>query len=131
LKRPTGGAAHLSLQRKNGLPDVTEPTVDLFARDGSLLAWTYYLLKDSLDLVSPLVCERIKHEVGRRINAVNLERNDFWWMGLTRKNVNNWTPWICSNWLTTVLILEQDPDRRARAVYKILECLGGSSMSCG
>jgi len=44
-------------------------------------------------------------------------------MGLTSKKVNNWTPWICSNWLATVLILEHDPDRRARSVYKILECL--------
>jgi hypothetical protein len=120
-----GVPAHLSLQRQgNGLPDVTEPTVDLFAAEtGSLLAWTYYLLKDSLDKVSPLVSERIAYEVDRRINTVNLERNDFWWMGLTSKKVNNWTPWICSNWLATVLVLEKDPDRRARSVYKMLECL--------
>lgn len=119
-----GVPAHLSLQRRGpGLPDVTEPTVDLFAAEtGSLLAWTYYLLKDSLDVVSPLVSERIKYEVERRINAVNLARDDFWWMGHTRR-VNNWTPWICSNWLTTVLVFEQDPERRARSVYKILECL--------
>ena len=119
-----GVPAHLSLQKSGpGLPDVTEPTVDLFAAEtGSLLAWTYYLLKDSLDVVSPLVSERMKVEVDRRINAVNLARDDFWWMGLTRR-VNNWTPWICSNWLTTVLVFEQDPDRRARSVHKILECL--------
>ncbi len=119
-----GVPAHLMMQRRGpGLPDVSEPTVDLFvAETGSLLAWTYYLLKDSLDLVSPLVCERIQYEVDRRINTVNLERNDFFWMGLTRK-VNNWNPWICSNWLVTVLVLEQDPERRARSVYKILECL--------
>ncbi len=119
-----GVPAHVALQRRGaGLPDVTEPTVDLFsAETGSLLAWTYYLLKDSLDRVSPLVCERIKHEVDRRIISVNLERNDFWWMGLTRR-VNNWTPWICSNWLAALLVLEQDTGRRARSVYKILECL--------
>jgi len=119
-----GVPAHVALQRSGpGLPDVTEPTVDLFAAEtGSLLAWTYYLMKDSLDRVSPLVCERIRHEVDRRIISVNLERNDFWWMGLTRR-VNNWTPWICSNWLTALLILEQDAGRRARSVHKILECL--------
>ncbi len=119
-----GVPAHVYLQRKGqGLPDVTEPTVDLFsAETGSLLAWTYYLMKDSLDVVSPLVSERIAYEVNRRINAVNLARDDFWWMGLSR-SVNNWTPWICSNWLTTVLVLEQDPERRERSVHKILECL--------
>ena len=119
-----GVPAHLSLQRKGfGLPDVTEPTVDLFAAEtGALLAWTYYLLKDSLDARFPIVSERIRHEVDRRILAVNLERVDFWWMGLTRK-VNNWNPWISSNWLAAVLILEENPARRARSVYKILGCL--------
>jgi hypothetical protein len=119
-----GVPAHLSLQRKGfGLPDVTEPTVDLFAAEtGSLFAWTYYLLKDSLDARFPLVSERIRHEVHRRILTVNLERDDFWWMGQTQK-VNNWNPWICSNWLAAVLILEENPTLRARSVYKILECL--------
>ncbi len=119
-----GVPAHVGLQRRGpGLPDVTEPTVDLFAAEtGSLLAWTYYLLKDSLDTISPLVCDRIRYEVDCRINRVNLERDDFWWMGLTR-TVNNWTPWICSNWLATVLILEEDSVRRARSVVKVLECL--------
>lgn len=119
-----GVPAHVGMQKAgSGLPDVTEPTVDLFAAEtGSLLAWTFYLMRDSLDLVSPLVSERIRVEVERRINAVNFARDDFWWMGLTR-SVNNWTPWICSNWLATVLILEQDQGRRARSVQKILECL--------
>lgn len=119
-----GVPAHLSLQRKGfGLPDVTEPTVDLFAAEtGSLMAWTYYLLKDSLDARFPIVSERIRYEVHRRILTVNLERDDFWWMGHTRK-VNNWTPWICSNWLAAVLILEENPTLRVRSVYKILECL--------
>ncbi|NLI27880.1 MAG: heparinase [Acetobacter sp.] len=106
-----------------GLPDVTEPMVDLFAAEtASLLAWTSYLLKDSLDRISPLVNRRIVYEVDRRIITVNLARNDFWWMGGTGR-VNNWTPWICSNWLTAVLLLEEDPERRARSVHKILVCL--------
>ena len=52
-----GVPAHLGMQRKGtGLPDVTEPTVDLFsAETGSLLAWTVYLLGDRLDKVSPLL----------------------------------------------------------------------------
>ena len=120
-----GVPAHVGMQRAGaGLPDVEEPTVDLFAAEtGSLLAWTYYLLKDSLDAVSPLVSARIRYEVDRRINAVNLARDDFWWMGFTDRTVNNWNPWICSNWLATVLILEDDPELRARAVHKIMRCL--------
>ncbi|MCK4346137.1 MAG: heparinase II/III family protein [Bacteroidales bacterium] len=120
-----GVPAHLSLQQKgNGLPDVTEPTVDLFAAEtGMLLSWTYYLLGDQLDSISPLINERILYEVNRRILDVNLERDDFWWMGLKGNKVNNWNPWVCSNWLTAVLILEQDPERRIQSVKKILRCL--------
>jgi hypothetical protein len=119
-----GVPAHVGMQHHGpGLPDVSEPTVDLFAAEtGSLLAWTRYLLRDSLDTVSPLLAERISYEVGHRINTPSLTRDDFWWMGLSR-SVNNWTPWICSNWLACVLILEQDQDRRAQSVYKVIECL--------
>jgi hypothetical protein len=120
-----GVPAHVGAQKRgNGLPDVTEPTVDLFAAEtGMLLAWTDYLLGAELDGVSPLVRERIAYEVGRRILAPCLERNDFWWMGFSGRTVNNWNPWICSNWLASVLILEKDPERRAASIEKILRCL--------
>jgi hypothetical protein len=120
-----GVPAHVGAQRRGeGLPDVTEPTVDLFAAEtGMLLAWTDYLVGDRLDRISPLVRERIHYEVERRILSVNLERDDFWWMGFDGRIVNNWNPWICSNWLTAVLILEKDPDRRIRSIHKILKSL--------
>src|SRR5205814_56027 len=48
----------------------------------------------------------------------------FWWMGFgERKNVNNWNPWINSNWLAAVLLLEADPRRRTASVYKIMRSL--------
>lgn len=120
-----GVPAHVSLQsRRQGLPDVTEPTVDLFAAEtGMLLAWIDYLLGSELDKISPLIRERIHHEVQRRIISVNLERDDFWWMGSSGTKVNNWNPWICSNWLTAVLILEKDSERRIQSIHKIMRCL--------
>jgi hypothetical protein len=120
-----GVPAHVGAQKRGaGLPDVTEPTVDLFAAEtGMLLAWTDYLVGDRLDHISPLVRERIRYEVDRRILSVNLERDDFWWMGFDGRIVNNWNPWICSNWLAAVLILEKDPERRIRSIHKILRCL--------
>ena len=121
-----GVPAHLGMQRKGtGLPDVAEPTVDLFsAETGSLLAWTVYLLGDRLDKVSPLLTERVYLEVDRRILTPNFQRNDFWWMGFEPgREVNNWNPWINSNWLTAVLILERDDAKRRRAVYKIMRSL--------
>ena len=121
-----GSTAHLGMQRAgNGLPDVTEPIVDLFAAEtGALLAWTDYLLGDRLNQVSPLLRKRIRAEVDRRVLTPALQRDDFWWMGFgERKNVNNWNPWINSNWLTAVLLLEADPRRRTASVYKIMRSL--------
>jgi hypothetical protein len=120
-----GVPAHVSAQKKgSGLPDAAEPTVDLFAAEtGMLLAWTDYLLGEQLDGVSPLVRERIFYEVQRRVLSVNLARDDFWWMGLNGQKVNNWNPWICSNWLTAALLLEKESDRRIQSISKILTCL--------
>ena len=119
-----GVPAHVGLQKRGpGLPDVSEPTVDLFAAEtGMLIAWTYYLVGDELARISPLITERMCIEVQRRILSVNFAREDFWWMGFNR-TVNNWNPWICSNWLTAVLVFEADPDRRAESVHKIMRCL--------
>ena len=120
-----GVPAHVGAQKRGaGLPDVTEPTVDLFAAEtGALLAWTDYLVGDRLDAVHPLVRERVRLEVDRRILVPNLERDDFWWMGFSPREVNNWNPWINSNWLASVLLLERDPQRRVRAVAKIARSL--------
>lgn len=120
-----GVPAHLYLQKKGpGLPDVNEPVIDLFAAEtASLLAWTSYLLKSSLDSITPMINERIKTEVQRRFLEPGLKRNDFWWMGFGERIPNNWDPWICSNWITAVLVLEDDPQRRNAAVKKIGECL--------
>ena len=120
-----GVPAHLRLQKAGaGLPDVNEPTVDLFAAEtGSLMAWTDYLVGDKLDAISPLIRTRLRAEVERRILVPNYEREDFWWMGFSGGRVNNWNPWVNSNWLTAVLLLETDTDRRTQAVYKIMRSL--------
>jgi hypothetical protein len=120
-----GVPAHLGAQKTGtGLPDVAEPIVDLFAAEtASLLAWTDYLAGELLGKVSPLVPERIRLEIDRRILTPCLTREDFGWMGFKGGPVNNWNPWICSNWLTAALLVERDDARRRAAVTKIVTCL--------
>ncbi len=120
-----GVPAHLGAQKaKVGLPDVTEPIVDLFAAETAAeLAWTLYLLEPSLRQVSRLVPDRIRFETARRILTPCLDRDDFGWMGFHGPPPNNWNPWICSNWLTSTLIVETDKARRVAAVKKIVRCL--------
>lgn len=120
-----GVPAHINAQRAGvGLPDAAEPTVDLFAGETvALLAWTLHLVGARLDEVSPLVGARILLEADRRVLTPCLERDDFWWMGFGNRQVNNWNPWCNSNWLTAVLLLEPDEERRQKAVAKILRSL--------
>jgi hypothetical protein len=120
-----GVPAHVGAQKRGaGLPDVSEPIVDLFAAETAmLLAWTDYLVGDALDRVSPLVRERIRLETERRVLGPCLERDDFWWMGFGERSVNNWNPWIVSNWLAATLLVEKDPARRVASVHKALRCL--------
>jgi Heparinase II/III-like protein len=120
-----GLPAHLGAQKAgSGLPDGAEPIVDLFAAEtASLLAWIGYLAGDALASVSPLVPERIRLEIDRRVLTPCLTRADFSWMGFSGAPVNNWNPWISSNWLTAALLIERDEARRQAAVSKILRCL--------
>jgi len=122
-----GIPVHLSqIQRTgNGLPNVEEPTIELFSAERSAaLSWTYYLIGDRLDHVSPFLRQRIEYEVNRRILTPFLNRNDFWWMGRAeRKDLNNWTPWIISNVITSALLVEKDTNRRAEIIFKCIQIL--------
>jgi hypothetical protein len=120
-----GVPAHVRQEAGRGLPDRDEPTVALFsAETAAQLAWTIYMVGPQLEEVSPLIVPRVRSEIDRQILTPALERDDFWWMGFGRaRSVNNWNPWICSNWLATVLLIEQDEDRRVKSVAKIMRAL--------
>jgi hypothetical protein len=113
------------MKRQDRLPDVTDPIIELFsAETAAQLAWTYYLLKNKLDSISNMVCERVQLEVKRRILDPYLDRTDFWWMGFHQERMlNNWNPWCNSNCLSAFLLLEDDPQRRAKAVTKAIHSL--------
>jgi hypothetical protein len=123
--------AHVGVQKARvGLPDVTEPIVDLFAGESAVtVAWTLYLLGPELDRVSPQTSRRAEIELQRRILTPVLDRDDFGWMALhvtsPEHRPNNWTPWISASVLTTTLLSEPDAVRRVRTAHKMLRSLDG------
>jgi hypothetical protein len=123
--------AHIGAQKAGvGLPDITEPIVDLFAGESAVtVAWTLYLLGPGLDRVSPQVRRRAEFELQRRILGPVLDRDNFGWMALNvthpDRRPNNWTPWIAASVLTTTLLSEPNPDRRTQTVHKMLRSLDG------
>ncbi|MGJ7030625.1 heparinase II/III domain-containing protein [Niabella hirudinis] len=118
-------SAHLSLQSsKIFFPDHREQIIDLVAGDtGSLFAWIYYYFHHELKKMNPLLEMRLKKELENRIIAPYIQRDDFWWMALRYKPgdlVNNWNPWCNSNVLQTYALIEEDPEKLARAVYRTM-----------
>lgn len=114
--------AHIFMQRAGAdLPDITEPIVDLgVGETGALVAWVDYLLSAELDTISPMIRKRLAHEVQTRLLEPCLDRADFWWMAWDTQGhpINNWNPWIVANWLSSALLIEKDPELRARHVEK-------------
>lgn len=123
-----GVTAHIGSQKRgSGLPDVSDPTVDLFgAETAAVLALTDYFVGNQLDKVSPLLRERISIEVNRKIlNSYENEIARYGYLGNGKRNikVNNWDPWVVSNCITAFLLLEKNQDRRVKLMQQSLSLL--------
>lgn len=93
--------------------------VDLFnAESASLIAWTGKELKAELDRFSPLLYKKIEQEINYRILTKVLGKREWW-----KTAGMNWNPWICSNWLTCVMLYEKDAALRQKAVTEIEGCM--------
>ena len=101
-----------------GLPDVENPVVDLFsAETAAVLGMADYFVGEKLDKINKLLRKRIYYETNKRIFEPMLTKSDnYSWMSKT-KSVNNWNPWIMSNWISATLLLEKDEKRRAEMIY--------------
>lgn len=118
-------SAHLSAQHsKRSLPDYKEHVIDLTSGDlGSLLSWTYYFFHAEFDKVNSVISERLRHELQERILDTYMKEDRFWWMAFHYKPgalVNNWNPWCNSNVLQCFLLLENDKETLAKAVYRTM-----------
>lgn len=110
-----GVPAHIG---QTGLPDVDNPVVDLFtAETASVLALADYFIGSKFDKINPLIRKRIYTETNKRLFIPMMTKGDNYnWMSKT-KAVNNWNPWIMSNWMLSNLLLEKQPLRRANMLY--------------
>ncbi len=99
------------------IPLTGEQTVDLFnAETAGLVAWTAYMLKPQLDKAVPELYGRIQGEISRRV-LEPARKTDYWW----KKAGMNWNPWICSNWLTCVVLFEDDAQKKSEAIAQIVK----------
>ena len=106
------------------LPDVENPVIDLFAaQTAATVTLCCHLLSEKLDGVTPLIRQRVRREVKTRVLHPFFRRDDFWWMGMIRRDINNWTPWILSNILICLLHWEADEARLREGLVRVMEML--------
>ncbi|MDY5655721.1 MAG: heparinase II/III family protein [Prevotella sp.] len=98
------------------VPRAEDQNVDLFnAETAGLVAWTTYLFRKQLDQITPMIGKRVDDDIERRILQPALRHNHWW-----KTAGMNWNPWICSNWLSCVLLYEGDRGRQVEAVKQIM-----------
>lgn len=114
--------AHIG--QPKGVPDASQPVVDLFAAEtAALLAFTDYLFGSELAKSSPLLEKRLRDEVHSRVLNPFLQKDDIFWMGLQGQTVNNWNPWILSNIFASTLLIEENREKQIKTVAKAMRCL--------
>lgn len=97
----------------NNLPPAEADTVDLFAANtASLLAMTLHLLKEPLVEAVPRLVEKVERECIDRCIKPYMENDWNWYMGFHKLEgfgpLNNWNPWITSNFLHTLFLISSD-----------------------
>ena len=109
---------------KRTLAGPEEQVIDLTSGDmGSLLSWTYYFFRDEFAKVNPAIPVRLRNELQRRILDPYMKRSDWWWQAFNatpQTMVNNWNPWCNFNVLSSFMLLENDPNQLAQAVYRTM-----------
>jgi hypothetical protein len=118
-------SAHLIRQKSGSpLPDPWDQIIDLAGSDmASVFAWTLHFLQGPLDKVHPVVSKRLRHTMKERIFDPYMLSNDMWWQAFDATPatmVNNWNPWCNFNVLACILLLEEDPTKRAEGVYRTM-----------
>ena len=115
---------HLAKYQKSlsPVPDHGEQIIELYSGNVSqMLSWIHYFLGPQLDALRPGLSGRLKSAIKEKMLDPYLERDDYRWMGFVPvpgKKLNNWNPWCNQNVLLCFMLLEDDPDRLARAVEK-------------
>lgn len=115
--------AHIYWQLSGtAVPDIDRRTIDLSGgMTANTLAWAYYFFKEDLGKLSPTIPQRLRAELNRHTLDVYLNRDDMFWLGFREgAQVNNWNPWCNFNVLTTALLVEENPERRAAIVRKTM-----------
>ena len=97
--------------------------IDLFsAVTCAVLTTAYKYAGESMNKITPVVCEKMKFMLNDRFVKPFLHCT-FWWTGERGNTINNWCPWIISNLLYQTAIMEESNYVREKVVNKSISAL--------
>ena len=117
-------SAHIVSQRAGGtFPVKNDHVLELVSTDvGASFSWIYYFLHEEFDKITPYFSKRLYEEINERILIPYMTEDRFWWMAFDANDentvVNNWNTWCNSNIIQCFLLLENDPEKLAKAVHR-------------
>lgn len=119
---------------KTEIPEVYRPDqlhgIDLrSAATATMLAGVYYLVKDRLDTVSPIIAKRMQWETLDRTVRPYLQ-HEFHWSGAYGGLVNNWCTYCVQAILFCTAVLEEDTERREAVVTRAMRHLDNYIAAC-
>lgn len=119
---------------KTEIPEVYRPDqlhgIDLrSAATATMLVGVYYLVKDRLDTVSPIIAKRIRWETLDRTVRPYLQ-HEFSWSGAFGGIVNNWCTYCVQAILFCTAILEEDTERRTAVATRAMRHLDNYIAAC-
>ncbi|MBP3591863.1 MAG: heparinase II/III family protein [Clostridia bacterium] len=119
---------------KTEIPEVYRPDqlhgIDLrSAATATMLAGVYYLVKDRLDTVSPIIAKRIRWETLDRTVRPYLQ-HEFSWSGAFGGLVNNWCTYCVQAILFCTAVLEEDTERREAVATRAMRHLDNYIAAC-
>ncbi len=107
--------------RSDSLTDYRDTTLDLFAAEtGTALAFAYVVLREKLDTLSRNIARRMEEMVYTRILDNYLHHNEYWYLGMSGRVVNNWNPWINSNVLIAAAVFAPNDRIRVDLLHKVM-----------
>ena len=100
-------------------PKRDNQVVDLFnAETANMLAWTVYMLHDEIEQQEAGLSEAIRQEIDRRMLTPCRTARQGW-----KRLVNNWNTWICENWLSCIMLCENDARQQQEAIGQAMQSL--------
>ncbi len=117
--------AHVRERPQNdSLTYYKDVTLDLFAAEtGTVLSFVYTVLGEKLDTLSRNIGRRMEEMVYERILDNYLHHDEYWYLGMSGRVVNNWNPWVNSNVLIAASVFAPNQRILTNVLYKVMVTL--------